>query len=542
MSFRNSNIKANSAQEPGASSHRRSASSTRRKVAVSRLLEDGEHFGKYEVVRWIARGGMSEVYEAVHTGLRKPVALKILRGELAENAEARDRFVAEGSNAALVRHPNVVDVSDVGVIDELPYLVMELLEGENLGEVLHRIGRMPVAEAVDLLLPVSAATAVANEHGVIHRDLKPDNIFLQYEGRRIVPKVLDFGASRVMHAGRLTMNMSVLGTPHYMSPEQARGETNADARSDQHALGVILYEAVTGVLPRDSADPLELLHQVAYGPFRPPSELMPLPDGLEAVILRAMAREPNQRFATTRDFALALLPYASEASRDYWSLELRNPSAGRTRDIAQPAVSSRRFTPGSGPPPSLDAGDGPTTLVNLPEAEITMLPSSRPPPPLLRPEGPAPDTEDPMVDARRSSRRKLLIGSMVAAAALAALLAFLIAGGKKEAPSEPSAAAAGETSPPKAAADPTPAPAETTAATASAAEATPEPSSASTGNPVARGSNRAARAPRREHAVPAKRAEAAAPEPTAARAVPTQEPSPKVRVIEDSKPKVQVIE
>src|ERR1041384_6370174 len=300
MSFRNSNTKANSVPESANGGPRSATSSMRTRVSVSRLLEDGEHFGKYEIVRWIARGGMSEVYEAVHTGLRKPVALKILRGELAENAEARERFALEGSNAALVRHPNVVDVSDVGFVDELPYLVMELLEGESLGDVLTRIGSMPVVDAADLLLPVTAAVATAHEHGVIHRDLKPDNIFLQYEGPRIVPKVLDFGASRAMHHGRLTMNASVLGTPHYMSPEQARGETTTDARSDQHALAVILYEAVVGCLPRDSSDPLELLHQVAYGPFRPPSELMELPDGLEAVIMRAMEREPSQRFETTR--------------------------------------------------------------------------------------------------------------------------------------------------------------------------------------------------------------------------------------------------
>jgi serine/threonine protein kinase len=530
MSFRTPNPETRSVPESAAAAGpRRAASTTRTRVAVSRLLEDGERFGKYEIVRWIARGGMSEVYEAIHTGLRKPVALKVLRGELAENAEARERFALEGSNAALVRHPNVVDVSDVGFVDELPYLVMELLEGDSLGDVLARIGRMPVADAVDLLLPITAAVSVAHEYGVIHRDLKPDNIFLQYEGPRIVPKVLDFGASRVMHQGRLTMTASVLGTPHYMSPEQARGETGTDARSDQHALGVILYEAVVGCLPRDSSDPLELLHQVAYGPFSPPSEHMKLPDGLEAVIVRAISREASQRFPTTREFGLALLPFASEASRDYWSNELRFPSARHSVDIAQPAVSSRRFTPGSAVPPlSPDASDGSPILVNLPEAGTRMLPSSRPPPLLLRSESRAPDADEPIVLAKRSSKRKLAIGGAIAAAAL---LGLLISSGRKDAARDPGAVAAKTASPSRPAAAPLPSP-NSVSELATAAEAVPDPSSAS----------RATRVPRRDYAASAKKAAPAAPQPAPARVVATSEPSPKVRVIDDSKPKVEVIE
>ena len=128
MSFRNPNTEPRNVPEAAAASGpRRVASATRTRIAVSRLLQDGEHFGKYEIVRWIARGGMSEVYEAVHTGLRKPVALKVLRGELAENTEARERFALEGSNAALVRHPNVVDVSDVGWYQAFSYFKLAVI-------------------------------------------------------------------------------------------------------------------------------------------------------------------------------------------------------------------------------------------------------------------------------------------------------------------------------------------------------------------------------------------------------------------------------
>jgi serine/threonine protein kinase len=315
-------------------------SSTRSMRPVARILPDGYSFGRYHVVRLIAIGGMSEVYEAVHNGLEKRVALKVLRPDLAQSVEARERFVSEGVNAARIRHTNVVDVTDVGIVDELPYLVMSLLEGEDLGMLYERHGRLPICDLVDLLLPVACAVAVGHSHGIVHRDLKPDNIFLHREGCRLIPKVLDFGVSRAMNARRITPNARVFGTPHYMSPEQARGAAT-DARTDQYALGVILYEGVTGRLPRDSENPLELLHAVAFDSFQLPSTHIELPDELERVIIRAMSHEPEARFASMIEFALALLPFASEPSREYWSLELNSlpanaPTPAALLSIARP--------------------------------------------------------------------------------------------------------------------------------------------------------------------------------------------------------------
>jgi serine/threonine protein kinase len=323
-------------------------SSTRSMRPVACSLTDGYSFGRYQIVRLIAIGGMSEVYEAVHNGLEKRVALKVLRPDLAQSPEARERFVSEGINAARIRHTNVVDVTDVGIVDELPYLVMSLLEGEDLGRLYERQGRLPVADLVDLLLPVACAAAVGHSHGIVHRDLKPDNIFLHREGCRLIPKVLDFGVSRSMHARRITPNARVFGTPHYMSPEQARGQAT-DAATDQYALGVILYEGVTGHLPRDSANPLELLHAVAFDPFQLPSTHIDLPEELEAVIVRAMSHLPSDRFESMIAFALAMLPFASEGSREYWSVELNSLPASDSAAAASSLLSAR---PPSHPPES----------------------------------------------------------------------------------------------------------------------------------------------------------------------------------------------
>jgi serine/threonine protein kinase len=309
---------------------------------LTRILSDGLTFGKYRVVRLMAIGGMSEIYEAVHIALNKRVALKVMRRDLAENPTARQRFISEGVNAARLRHTNVVDVTDVGEVDELPFLVMALLDGEDLGRVYDRQGRIGIPEIIDLLLPVASAVAVGHEKGVVHRDLKPDNIFLHREGARVIPKVLDFGVSRVLTARRITLNSSVFGTPHYMSPEQARGGPT-DARTDQYSFGVILYEGVTGRLPRDSPNPIELLHAVAYDSFRPPSDFFEVPPELETVILRAMASEPALRFDTMRDLALALLPFASESAREYWSLELA--ASVVERDLASLPQTARHPSP-----------------------------------------------------------------------------------------------------------------------------------------------------------------------------------------------------
>jgi serine/threonine-protein kinase len=282
----------------------------------SPTLAEGQRVAQYRIVRHIGTGGMAEVYEATHTGLRKRVALKVLRQDMAQREDVRRRFVYEGQAASRIRHPHVVDVTDVGTEGDVTFLVMELLEGRTLQDLLDEAGLLPVDRTVDILLPVFAALAEAHDQGVIHRDMKPDNIFLARTSQgRVIPKLVDFGISKIVDGTdlRATATTSVLGTPHYMSPEQARGERFLDARSDQFSAAMIVYECLVGGLPYVSETVVELLHEVARCQLRPPSTWIPSFDlDLEQVIMKALSHDPASRYTLIEDFAEALLPWSSE--------------------------------------------------------------------------------------------------------------------------------------------------------------------------------------------------------------------------------------
>jgi serine/threonine protein kinase len=287
-------------------------------------LAKGTIVGKYQITRPIGHGGGGRVYEAVHVDLKKRVALKTLSAVLATNEATVQRFMREGELATRIRHPHVVDITDFGVHQGRPYLVMELLEGEDLLTYINRAGALPVEQLLEIMLPVIAATGAAHDVGVIHRDLKPSNVFLARTQRGgTQPKLLDFGISKVdrgVSISELTRADSLLGTPHYMSPEHVRDSKNIDTRADQYALGVILYQLSTGRLPFHHDDVFSLLHQVVNEPFDPPRKLRPdLSPDLEKVILRAMSRKREERFASVYQLGAALLPFASPAIRATWS-------------------------------------------------------------------------------------------------------------------------------------------------------------------------------------------------------------------------------
>ncbi len=287
----------------------------------------GTRLGAYEALGLIGHGTTASVLEGVHVALGKPVAIKVLREQLAENAPVRARFVREGRLAARLHHPNIVDILDVGEEGDVPYLVMELLRGMDLRVLLTDASSLRLEHALAFLLPIASALAHAHDAGVIHRDLKPANIFLARDARdSVVPKLVDFGLSKAIlnDAGAsLTETDLIAGTALYMAPEQTRGMKNACPGSDQYALAAILYEALTGRPPfAPDAVPI-LLERIRTESVRPPSEVTPtLPPRLDEVLLRAMHRDPDRRFPSVRAFGAALLPFVervstSELERDF---------------------------------------------------------------------------------------------------------------------------------------------------------------------------------------------------------------------------------
>ncbi|HVR60903.1 MAG TPA: serine/threonine-protein kinase [Polyangia bacterium] len=310
-------------------------------------LPPGTTLGRYELRRLIGRGGMGAVYEAIHRDLKKRVAVKTLLPALAANPEAKARFLREGEAASRIRHPNVVDVTDMGEEGSVIYLVMELLQGEDLAAAIQRQGPLPIAQTADVLLPVLAAIASAHERGVVHRDLKPENIFLaRSEYGALVPKVLDFGISKVVDAAQraaLTGTAVTLGTAFYLPPEQLRGSRQADARGDQYALGAILYECVTGRRAFDGDSLYAVLKAVGDGIYTPPRVLRAdLPAALEATIARALDARPGARFPSVWDLGAALLPFASPPVELMWRgfFAAAPPGENATGAAAAPAVAA----------------------------------------------------------------------------------------------------------------------------------------------------------------------------------------------------------
>ena len=261
---------------------------------------------RYRITRRIGNGGMGAVYEAVHAVIGKTVAVKVLHERLVERREVAARLMNEARLASSIRNEHIVDIFDFGeTADGRTFIVMELLEGESLAAVIHREGAMPEKRAAAVCLQVADALGAAHERGVIHRDVKPENIFLSQRDGVDFVKVLDFGVSKTVRAGdgdealRLTHTGMVLGTPLYMSPEQARGEEQIDHRIDVYALGVILYECLTGETPFRGTNYLGIISDVLSRTPSPPRQLRPdlrISTSLEQVTARAMARDREVRY------------------------------------------------------------------------------------------------------------------------------------------------------------------------------------------------------------------------------------------------------
>lgn len=266
---------------------------------------------KYELLRVMSSGGMGSIWAAHHLSLDNQVAIKLLRDETTSD-ELRQRLIREAQLAARIEHPNIVRVLDLGFTDwKAPYLVMELLDGRDLGAELEEFGRLSPVRAVQLLLPVLEGLASAHDRNIAHRDLKPENIFLDRSegGDHVVPKIVDFGIARCLTEfglRRITNVGSVFGTVHYLSPEQALGKDDVDHRADIWGVCAVLYECITGLPPFGDREPALALRAIILEDVPPPSQLGVDTKGLEPLLMRGLHRDRELRWPGARSLGQAL--------------------------------------------------------------------------------------------------------------------------------------------------------------------------------------------------------------------------------------------
>jgi serine/threonine-protein kinase len=267
----------------------------------------GRKLGRFEIVERIGEGGMAHVYKAFDPDINRSVALKILKEEHCQNEEYKNRFIREGRAAGALTHPNIVTIYDVGTIDDAPYIMMELLTGDTLGDLLSSGERLAPEQMLECVTQLADALDYAHRKNVVHRDMKPDNIvFNRADG---MVKVADFGIARLSEAGisDSTQAGMMLGTPRYMSPEQATGE-KVDGRSDLFALGVIMYEMITGQKAFDAESMTTLILQIVQKDPVPVRQVVGnAPIGVEKIINKLLQKRPEKRFQTGAELKIAVL-------------------------------------------------------------------------------------------------------------------------------------------------------------------------------------------------------------------------------------------
>jgi serine/threonine protein kinase len=307
-----------------------------------------QSLGNYDLVEKIAEGGMGTVYKARERQGGRTVAIKLVSPQMASNPVFLQRFEKEYNAARSLDHPNVIRALDYGTAGGLPYLVMEYVDGESLGQRLGREGRLPEAEAIRLVGQVAQALQKAHKQGLIHRDVKPDNIMLTRDGQA---KLADLGLVKELETDiNLTRTGRGLGTPHFMAPEQFKNAKNADVRCDVYSLGATLYMLVTGKMPFQSSGPLDAWMKKMNNELIPPRKINPdLSERLDAVILRAMNADPEQRPASCREFVdeltgqtnrQAASPAAGIPAQELWYLLYKDEEG--TRHMVKGTVSAIR--------------------------------------------------------------------------------------------------------------------------------------------------------------------------------------------------------
>jgi serine/threonine-protein kinase len=321
--------------------------------------------GKYRILRLIGDGGMGSVYEARHEQLGVPVALKFLRADIAERPGLAARFLQEARVSATLNSPHVAHVTDVDTAaNGSPYLVMELLSGESLQSLLDRRGKLSRDEALDFALQILVGLDTAHARGVVHRDLKPDNVFVTPSAGGPLLKLIDFGIAKLRESSEFKKELTsagvVMGTPEYMAPEQLYAAHEVDARADIYSLGVMLFEMLAGTRPADGDDVERIVGRVLTGEVKRLGALLPeLPPGLIAAVEKAMHPNRDERFESADAFRLALTPYAGVLSRAGELARVMPPTGHMPvqapQSVALPGEQAGVPQPTPGLPDTLDA-------------------------------------------------------------------------------------------------------------------------------------------------------------------------------------------
>jgi serine/threonine-protein kinase len=342
--------------------------------------------GKYRLVRLIGDGGMGSVFEARHEHLGTTVALKFLHPELAKRQQLVARFVREAQLSATIQSNHVAHVTDIDQSgDGLAYLVMELLQGDSLQTILTRDKKLPTDIALDYTMQILAGLEAAHERGVVHRDLKPDNVFVVPTARGPLVKLLDFGIAKLRRSKEfqegLTRPGVMMGTPEYMAPEQAYSAESVDARADVYSVGAMLYEMLAGTRPTQGDDAQQIAAFIMTNKVVPLHQINPaVSEGLAQVVHRAMAAAPEERFASAADLRSALLPFCGNLSLEGRLAATPAPGGG---------VASPTPAPGGGVaptlPPEADGGLAPLPAMTQPRTPIAATPVT----PMVTPQTPA---------------------------------------------------------------------------------------------------------------------------------------------------------
>jgi serine/threonine protein kinase len=272
--------------------------------ATPMAIAPGENVGVYRVMTQLGSGGMATVFRAYHPSLDRYVAIKVLHPALKQDPQFFERFKREARIVANLEHPSIIPVYDFSDHHGEPYLVMRFIEGDTLKGKMDA-SPMPAADILKIMRPICQALDYAHKQGVLHRDIKPSNIMVSTDGTVLLT---DFGLARMVQAGESTLSQDMMvGTPQYISPEQAQGESQLDGRTDIYSLGVVLYEMLTGRVPFNADTPFATVHDHIYTPLPLPSDINPkISPDVERLLLKALAKDPSDRYTTADDLLRAL--------------------------------------------------------------------------------------------------------------------------------------------------------------------------------------------------------------------------------------------